>query len=235
MRYAWRALGTWVLRRPLAAGSLLALSGIGVGLALATPGIGWRGAAASAPGPELSPEEVSGPGEAARTEAPVPDFVLTDQAGRRVRLREQAGKVLLVNFVTTQCTTVCPQVTRELRGLQQALGSRMGREVQFLSVGVDPRRDTPTALRRFADRHGVDFTGWAFLSGTAEEMEAARRAFGALAMPAPQGQGHGGDDLEHTAVTYVVGPHGVVRKKIPPGFLTLIGLREVEAVLRSAS
>lgn len=221
MRRIWIALEVLLLRRPLFAGTVAALLVVGLGLVVASPGIKWRSS-------EASPEEA----EVARD--PVSDFALTDQNGRRVRLREQVGKVVLVNFVTTRCTTACVQVTRELRGLQQALGDRMGREVRFFSIGLDPGRDTLAALRSFARRHGVDFGSWAFLSGTPQELEAARGAFGALAMQIPRGQGHTLHEFEHTTVAYLVDRRGVLRKKLTPGFLTLTGLHEVETVLASS-
>jgi cytochrome oxidase Cu insertion factor (SCO1/SenC/PrrC family) len=219
------------LRRPVLAGTAAAAVALGLGVAFATPGLNWRGSAASAEAPVFAVATTVGAEPAPR---PVPDFALTDQGGRRMRLWEQAGKVVLVNFVTTHCATICVQVTRELRGLQQALGDRMGREVVFLSVGLDPQHDTPAALREFARRHDADFTGWAFLSGTAGEMEAARQAFGALAWKVARGSGHDAYDLEHTTVTYLVDRRGIVRRKIPPGLLTLGGLHDIETILASS-
>lgn len=217
MRRVEMSLVALLLRRPLLTGTVATFLLMGLGLAVAIPAIEWRTSAA--------------PAEAAADPAPLGDFALTDQEGRRVRLRDHLGKVLLVNFVTTRCTTVCVQVTRELRGLQHALGSRMGREVVFLSIGLDSRQDTPAALQRFARAHGVNFLGWAFLSGTPEELEAARRAFGVFALQMSRAPGHDPHEFMHTATTYLVDPQGVVRKKIPPGLLTLTGLHEVEATL----
>ncbi len=231
MRRIGMSLVAMVLRRPLLAGTVATVVALGLGLAIATPGIEWGGGAVSAEEPAFAIGPAVGHVPAPR---PVPDFALMDQDGRRVRLREQTGKIVLVNFVTTHCTTICVQVTRELRGLQQALGGRMGREVVFFSVGLDPMYDTAATLRRFARHHDVDFSGWAFLSGTAGELEAARQALGALAWKVPRGSGHNAYDLEHTTVTYLVDRQGVVRKKIPPGLLTLGGLHDIETVLASS-
>ena len=222
---------TIILQRPLLAGTIAALVLLGLGLAIATPGIKWGENAASAEEPVFAVGPTVGHEPAPR---PVPDFALTDQEGRRVRLREQTGKVVLVNFVTTECTTICVQVTRELRGLQQALGDRMGRDVAFFSIGLDHAHDTQAALRRFARRHAVDPSGWAFLSGTAGELEAARQAFGAVAWKLSRGSGHNAYDLEHTTVTYLMDRRGAVRKKIPPGLLTLGGLHDIETILASS-
>jgi len=220
-----------ILRRPLLSGMVATMMAIGLALAVATPAIEWGGGAASADEPVFATSRALGQEPVPR---PVPDFALTDQVGRRVRWREYTGKVVLVNFITTECKTICVQVTRELRGLQQALGARMGREVVFVSVGLDPAHDTPGALRRFARRYDVDFNGWAFLSGTAAELESARHAFGAFAVRVARGSGRNGYDLEHTTVTYLVDRRGLVRKKIPPGLLTLGGLRDIEIILASS-
>lgn len=229
MRHGTTALGVLVVRRPLVAGTVATLLAVGIGLAVAMPGIRWRGSAVSAEEPSVT---IDGPvGRDETASVAVADFALTAQDGRRVRLREQTGKVVLVNFITTRCTTTCVQVTRELRGLQQTLGTRMGRDVVFFSIGVDPGQDTAAALRQFARRNDVEFRGWSFLSGTADELQAARRALGAVAMRVPQGVGHGSDDFEHTITTYLVDRRGVLRKKIPPGVLTLAGLHEIEGAL----
>ncbi|OGL15695.1 MAG: hypothetical protein A3K12_12300 [Candidatus Rokubacteria bacterium RIFCSPLOWO2_12_FULL_71_19] len=225
------ALTAVALRRPLLAGAVLALLLMGAGLALATPGVSWRAGAAPGDGGAFSVEPVTPRGEPAPAPRPVADFALTDQDGRRVRFADHAGKVRLVNFVSTECRVVCVQVTRELRGLQQALGPRMGREVAFLSIAVDARRDSRAALRTLARRHEADFAGWAFLSGSAEELATARQAFGALALEMPPGAEPGRHEIAHTTITYLVDRRGLVRKKIPPGLLTLGGLHDVEVVL----
>lgn len=231
-----KALVALVLRRPALAGSLATLLAMGIGLAGAAPWVEWRRAT---PRPQEVPFRVERafaqdvPAAAPRS---VPDFTLTDLAGRRVRLHDQAGKVALVNFITTRCVTACIQVTRELQGLQKALGDRMEREVVFLSVGLDPKRDTAEALRKFARRHGVlDFRGWAFLAGTREDLDAARRAFGALAIQVPTSRGPDHYNIEHTTATYLVDRQGVLRKKLPLGLLTLAGLQEIEAALASGT
>ena len=233
MRHVTTALVALVVRRPLISGTLATLLVVGFGMAVATPGIRWRGSAAQADEAAFVLDQPVVGDEAVGSGRPLADFTLADLDGRPVRLREQLGKVVLVNFLTTRCTTACVQVTRELRSLQQTLRSRMGRDVVFLSVGIDPRWDSPAALRAFARRHGVEPGGWAFLSGTAEELVAARRAFGAVAVPVPRGSGHSADDFEHTTTTYLVDRQGVLRKKISPGFLTLTGLQEIETVLGS--
>lgn len=220
------------LRRPALVGSVATLLAVGIGLAGAAPWLEWRKPPAPTTETPFTLERAFAREAPAAPPRSIPDFTLRDEAGRQVRLRDQAGKIVLVNFITTHCTTVCIQVTQELRGLQKALGGRMGREVIFLSVGLDPKRDTPQALSKFARRHGVvNFRGWAFLTGTREELDAARRALGALAMQVPTVKGPDYYDIEHTSATYLLDRQGVLRKKLPPGLLTLVGLQEIKTML----
>lgn len=219
-----------MLRRPLAAGIVASVSVIGLGVALATPGLRVGGVT---PGPDEEEPftfEQAAAAHGAIDPRPVADLALTDQDGRRVRLREQAGKVVVVNFITTGCASICVQATRDLKALQQALGDRMGRDVVFLSIGLDPDTDTSAALRDFAERHAVDLRSWAFLSGTLRELEAARAAFGAVAMrsAAPEG---GSAGIEHTATAYVVDRQGILRRQLPPGLLRLAGQQAIEETL----
>lgn len=236
MRRMRMALVALVLRRPAVTGSVATLLAVAIGLAGAMPWLEWRKAPAPAREAPFTLERAFAQDAPAAPPRSIPDFTLRDQAGRQVRLRDQAGKIVLVNFITTYCTTACIQVTRELQGLQKALGDRMDREVVFLSVGLDPKRDTPEALVKFSRRHGVlDFRGWTFLSGTRTELEAARRAFGALAIQVPTSRGSDHYDIEHTTATYLLDRKGVLRKKLPPGLLTLAGLQEIEAILASGT
>ncbi|MBI4841448.1 MAG: SCO family protein [candidate division NC10 bacterium] len=143
------ALVGLVVRRPALVASFAALLAVGIGLAGAAPWVEWRRATPPAPAAAFTLERAFAQDAPAAPTHPIPDFTLRDPAGRQIRLRDQAGKVVLVNFITTQCTTACVQVTRELQGLQKVLGARMGREVLFLSIGLDPKRDTSEALWKF--------------------------------------------------------------------------------------
>src|SRR3989337_896372 len=96
---------------------------------------------------------------------PAPDSTLIDQEGRPFSLRDLRGKLVLVNFIYTRCHDVCPLVTRRLKEAQEKLGTRMGRDVLFVSISVDTQHDTPGVLKQFGKRHGVDFTSWLMLTG----------------------------------------------------------------------
>lgn len=95
----------------------------------------------------------------------VPDFALTDQTGAPFRGSALDGKVAVVDFIFTRCVTACPMLTAQMANFRRRLGDR-AREVQFVSISVDPGYDTPEVLARYAQSHGAD-AGWRFLTGDA--------------------------------------------------------------------
>ena len=163
---------------------------------------------------------------------PAPDFMLTDQDGQKVTLSGSRGKVILVNFIFTQCEEVCLQMTREMRGLQEHFGQRMGRDLVFLSITLDPAHDRPRALKVYGRKHNLDFTSWRLLTGSPKQIDALRNSFGVYAEKTTTKAGH--PDIVHTAKAYVIDRNGVIVAMIPPGALTLFGAAAVERVLEVA-
>ena len=91
----------------------------------------------------------------------VPDFALIDEAGRPFDSVQLKGQVWIADFIFTSCAGQCPQMTDQMRLLQQ----RLPRAVQFVSITVDPARDTPAALTQYGQAHGADPARWHFLTG----------------------------------------------------------------------
>jgi protein SCO1/2 len=74
-------------------------------------------------------------------------------------------RLVVMDFLYTSCTTVCPVVSAVLAQVQEQLGPRLAKEVALVSVSVDPQRDTPARLKAYAARHGAR-SGWSWLTGT---------------------------------------------------------------------
>ncbi|MEG1626493.1 SCO family protein [Pseudomonas sp.] len=108
-----------------------------------------------------------------------PNTLLTDQDGRQVRFFDDLikGKVVVVNFIFTGCGDSCPLETARLRQVQQLLGERVGSDVFFYSISIDPLSDTPQVLKAYAERFKVG-PGWRFLTGDKEQIDALRRRLG---------------------------------------------------------
>lgn len=108
----------------------------------------------------------------------LPDTVLTDHNGKTVRLKADAvaDRLVVINFVYTTCTTVCPVQSALFADLQQRLGERSGKDVSLISVSVDPLRDTPPRLKEFARRYKAG-PGWSFLTGSRQAVDEVLKAF----------------------------------------------------------
>jgi protein SCO1/2 len=136
---------------------------------------------------------------------PAPEFTLTTQDGQRLSLTELRGKVVAVTFIYASCTDTCPLLTAKMAGLQAALGTDFGPKVFFLSITVDPERDTPAVLQRYAQAHGVNFAGWAFLTGTPAQIRQVARQYGIYYKKTARG------DVDHTFLTSLVDQSGTLR------------------------
>ncbi|MBE0625321.1 MAG: SCO family protein [Burkholderiales bacterium] len=117
---------------------------------------------------------------AGKMQIKVPDTVLTDQNGKSLRLRTEAmaDRLVVINFVYTSCSTVCPVQSALFADLQQRLGERAGSEVALISVTVDPLRDTPARLKEFAAGYGAG-PGWSLYTGSSQAVDEVLKAFDA--------------------------------------------------------
>jgi protein SCO1/2 len=117
---------------------------------------------------------------AARVMAPqpaIPDIAMVDQTGQATTLRGAIGsdKPVLVNFIFTSCTTICPVMSAGMSQLLSNLGPRRD-DVHVVSISIDPEHDTVDALRAYAARYHAA-PSWRFLTGSPAAVEAAQRAF----------------------------------------------------------
>ncbi len=105
---------------------------------------------------------------------------LVDTSGKRVRLAEDVigGRIAVVNFIYTNCTTVCPVSSATFQQLQGKLGAALGKDVVLVSISVDPLRDTPERLRDFSGRYEAR-AGWIWLTGAKPDVDAVLKGFGA--------------------------------------------------------
>lgn len=108
------------------------------------------------------------------------DSVLTDQAGRALKLKTDVigDRLVVVDFVYTTCTTVCPVLTALLASVQKELGNPAADDLRLVSITVDPARDTPSRLKEYANKHGAQ-PGWLWLTGPTGRVNEVLKGFGA--------------------------------------------------------
>jgi len=153
----------------------------------------------------LSPSQALGESGDLPKIGPAPAFSLTTQAGARLSLQDLRGKVVAVTFIYASCADTCPLLTAKLAGLQARLGTAVGTKVFFVAITVDPERDTPEVLTRYAQAHGVNLAGWAFLTGTPAEIQQVARHYGIYAKKRPRGA------VDHTFLTSLIDHRGTLR------------------------
>jgi protein SCO1 len=121
----------------------------------------------------------------------VGDYTLQDRGGRQVRFDEYRGKPLLVSFVYTGCFQVCPATTKFLgRAVEEAQRVLSPNAFHVVTVGFNLPFDTPTAMREFQKRQGIDFANWEFLAADAATVEGLARDLGFVWVPTAAGFDH---------------------------------------------
>jgi len=120
-----------------------------------------------------------------------PNVELTTQTGASVHFYDLIkGKTVAIELIYTTCQFACPLETARLAQVQDLLGDRMGKDVFFLSITIDPAHDTPAVLRAFADKYHAG-PGWTFLTGKSEDIDLLSKKLGLYSTPDPENKdGH---------------------------------------------
>ena len=132
---------------------------------------------------------------------PIPDFALTDQTGRTVRLSQMRGEPVAVTFIYTRCpiATACPLTATRFAKLDSLLKAKgFGK---LLTITVEPERDTPKVLAEYASHLGADPARWKFLTGEPKVVADVASRFGVIYYP-DKGQ------IVHAQAVAVVDPAG---------------------------
>ena len=137
--------------------------------------------------------------------APAPAFALVSQDATRVSLADLRGKVAAVTFIYTLCGDTCPVLTPMMALVADRLGRDFGRKVAFVSITIDPERDTPDMLKLYAQAYGADVAGWSFLTGDPAAIKDLTRRCGVFASKNPDGA------VEHSSLTSLIDSRGVLR------------------------
>lgn len=136
-----------------------------------------------------------------------PTFTLRDQNGRRISLAAQRGSYAIVAFLYTHCRDVCPIIANELNTALRELRQQK-RPVTVLAVSVDPRGDTPAAVRRFVQRHHL-VARFHYLTGTRPQLERVWASYNVASYP------KGSVLVAHSATELLIDPQGFERLAYP--------------------
>jgi len=137
---------------------------------------------------------------------PVPNTALVDENAKPVRLDANRGYVTVYDFIFTNCSGTCPMMTATMRRLTTRVSKDA--RVRFVSISVDPQRDTPAVLRDYASRVRND-PRWSFLTGRGDAIvDLSVNGFKLAAGGSPQ---PGNEPLLHSAKFAVADKNGVIR------------------------
>jgi protein SCO1/2 len=108
-----------------------------------------------------------------------PNVPLTTQDGSVVHLYDDLlkGKAVVINLIYTRCSASCPLETAKLAQVQRLLGDRVGKDVFFYSISIEPEHDTPEVLKAYAKRFRAG-PGWLFLTGKDEDIRLVSKKLG---------------------------------------------------------
>ena len=118
--------------------------------------------------------------EEARARDYFTNLELINQDGESVRFFDDVlkDKVVVISFIFTNCEGACPVMTRKLTLVRDQLEGYIGNPIQFVTLSLDPERDTPAAMKEFAKLHKADHDGWVFLTGSAGNLDAIIKRLG---------------------------------------------------------
>ncbi len=138
-------------------------------------------------------------------------FALQDADGNRVRLSDFAGKVVVLNFVFTNCPDVCPLHSEKVASVQEAINpTPMKGLVQFVTITTDPKRDTSKVMKAYGSDHGLDPVNWVFLTSGADLPTATRKLAERYGLRFTLGK----DGYQmHGVVTFLIDKSGFLRAK----------------------
>jgi cytochrome oxidase Cu insertion factor (SCO1/SenC/PrrC family) len=137
---------------------------------------------------------------------PVPDAPLVSESGKAVRLAEMKGYVTVYDFIFTNCAGTCPMMTATLRRITSKVDK--GAKVRFVSISVDPKRDTPAVLHEYAVRVRND-PRWLFLTG--EQKTIVDLSVNGFKLAAGGDTGSPNESILHSAKFAIADQNGVIR------------------------
>jgi protein SCO1 len=170
-------------------------------------------------------------GQPVSKRAPIPagtvaaNFSLRDARGAHVSLAGERGKVVLLTFLYTHCVDVCPGIAHDLNDVLRRLG-RDRRDARVIAVSVDPKFDTPAAVRNFEATYRL-LPQFRYLVGSRSELRPVWQAYNVLVVP------RSSDLFGHSTPIYLVDGRGVPRYAYPAHAGPDTMLRGVRQLLRA--
>ncbi len=120
-----------------------------------------------------------------------PNIELITQDGKKVHFYDDLikGKIVAIDLIYTTCQYACPLETARMAQVQKKLGNRVGSDIFFYSISIDPEHDTPEVLKAYMEKFNVG-PGWIFLTGKKEDITFLSKRLGVYSDPRVNADGH---------------------------------------------
>ncbi len=159
-----------------------------------------------------------------------PDFALKDQNGQTVSMSAFKGKVVAITFLYTHCPDVCPLMASQLAAADQRLGAD-AKNVEIISVSVDPLNDTLPAVLKFDEDHNLaGQPNWHYLIGSPGQLQPVWESYHVGSTASNEGPIQG---VDHSAMVYLTDRSGRLRAILSSNFTVSDFLQDVHVLLGS--
>ncbi|WP_042355430.1 SCO family protein [Bacillus rubiinfantis] len=149
------------------------------------------------------------------------NITLTNQDGQPYTFGKDKSKLKLIEFIYTHCPDVCPTTTQKMVSLKQKLEEKgvFGKNIEFVTITIDPYRDTPEILTRYMKGFGIEKGNhWVFLTGDKNNIKADLKKLNKLTDALQfQYKDPGNGQFVHTTFTYLVDENNQFITKFPMG------------------
>lgn len=135
------------------------------------------------------------------------NYTLIDQDGKSFELKELLGKPLVVSFIFTNCSLICPTITNHIHDAVMASGKHFGSKFTVLTIGFDAENDIPSALRSYGENFTKDFKNWRFATADKETIDKLSKEIGFYYRKSDRG-------FAHINLTTIIDSEGRVYKQV---------------------
>lgn len=144
------------------------------------------------------------------------DATLVNQNGEEIRFPDQfSGRITLVGYIYTTCPDICPLTTQRMNQVVDGLTEEERQRVQVVGISMDPDRDSPDVLARYADAYGLSPTVWSLLSGERRDVLDLLEDLEITVRRTPTRFTDSGEMiyfLDHTDRVSLIDPYGQIRR-----------------------
>jgi len=112
------------------------------------------------------------------------NYILFNQDSNKVNFpKDFEGKVVVIGFIYTTCPDICPLTTNNIKNIKQELDKKNIKDVEYIDISFDPKRDTPTILNTYAKMHGINTQNFQFLTGNKNVIDSLLKNVNVFVMP----------------------------------------------------